>query len=311
MQRSQRLDSFLVEAGWAPSRRRARELIKDGRVTVNGRHLSKGAMVAAADDVHVTDGLQLSTVDPNTYLKVQILYQDDSVVVVNKPGLLPCHPLKPGKHDTVLNAVVAMYPEASIVGDKPLEGGLIHRLDNGTSGALIIARRPDAFAAMRAAIRCGDIVRRYIALCVGKMERAVEIATPIAHHPKNRRKMITLALNTRSFSRARPAVTIVIPRRSYSGFSLVEVRPRTGCRHQVRVHLSSIGHALVGDTLYGGPEDTELASGRFWLHLTEVAFTSPSSGHVTVEAPLSTDLNASLCRIGRRPGALLGDSASM
>lgn len=296
MQRAQRLDSFLVRSGWVPSRRRARELIIAGRVTVNGRHVGKGSLIDAGDDIRVSEGSEDSLPVPNPYLKIEILYQDESVLVVNKPGLIPCHPLRAGEDDTVINAVIAMYPEVATSGDKTLEGGLIHRLDNGTSGALIIARSPDAFAVMRAAIRRGDIVRRYLALCVGKIESAVEIATPIAHHPKNHRKMITL-LKASRLSGARPAATLITPLQCYCGFSLIEARPRTGRRHQVRVHMSSIGHPLLGDALYGGPENAELASGRFWLHLSEVAFESPASGHVAIQAPLSTDLDAVTRRI--------------
>ena len=150
---------------------------------------------------------------------------------------------------------------------------------------------------MRSAIRRGDISRRYLALCVGNFEEAVEIATPIAHHPKNRRKMVTLPVNTAALSGARTAGTSVQPLQRYSGFSLIEARPRTGRRHQIRVHLASIGHPLVGDALYGGPEAVELAAGRCWLHLSEVAFESRSRGHVEVHAPLPADLDAVVHRL--------------
>jgi len=249
-------------------------------------------MVAAGDDVRVSESPLALALQPNLHLQIEVLYEDESVLVVNKPGLIPCHPLKQGEHDTVINAVAAAYPEAANAGDKPLEGGLVHRLDNGTSGALIIARTPDAFAAMRTAIRRGDISRRYLALCAGRIEEGIEIATPIAHHAKNRRKMVTLPMSAGAMPGARPAATLIRPLQRYCGFSLIEARPRTGCRHQLRVHLASIGHPLAGDTLYGGPEVDELAPGRFWLHLSEVAFGSQSSGYVTVQAPLPADLDA-------------------
>jgi 23S rRNA pseudouridine1911/1915/1917 synthase len=271
-------------------------LIEGGWVTVNGRHLGKGAMVAAGDDVRISE-LPQAALQPNPHLEIKVLYEDESVLVVSKPGLIPCHPLKQGQHDTVINRVVADYPEVAKAGDKLLEGGLVHRLDNGTSGALIIARTPDAFAAMRTAIRRGDISRRYLALCVGHLEEEVEIAAPIAHHPKNRRKMVTLPVSAATLSAARPAATLVRPLERYSGFSLIEARPHTGRRHQIRVHLASIGHPLVGDALYGGPEVVDLVPGRFWLHLSEVAFESRSRGYITVAAPLPVDLDAVLERL--------------
>jgi 23S rRNA pseudouridine1911/1915/1917 synthase len=264
---------------------------------VNGRRLGKGALVAAGDEVRISDLPQTPVLHPNPHLKIETLYEDEAVLIVNKLGLIPCHPLKPGERATVINAVIAAYPEAAKAGDKLLEGGLVHRLDNGTSGALIIARTADAFKAMRAAIRRGGISRRYLALCVDHLEEVIDVATPIAHHPKNRRKMVTAPANAAVLPGARPAATLVRPLQRYSRFSLIEAKPLTGCRHQIRVHLASIGHPLVGDALYGGPEAPELAPGRFWLHLSEVAFMSPSSGCVTVRAPLPADLDAVLQRM--------------
>jgi 23S rRNA pseudouridine1911/1915/1917 synthase len=297
VRREQRLDVFLVQLGWAPSRRRARELIDGGSVTVNGRHIGKGGVVVEGDDVQVSDQPQSLALRPNPHLKIEILYQDESVLIVNKLGLIPCHPLKPGENDTVMNAVAAACPEAANPGDKPLEGGLVHRLDNGTSGALIIACTPEAFVTMRNVIRRGDISRRYLALCAGIIGEEVEIATPIAHHPKNRRKMITAPLNAPPSPGARPAATLLRPLRRFAGYSLIEVRPRTGRRHQLRVHLASIGHPLVGDILYGGPQAVELMPGRFWLHLSEIGFVSQSHGWITVQAPLPADLDAVLRRV--------------
>jgi 23S rRNA pseudouridine1911/1915/1917 synthase len=271
-------------------------LIDSRRVTVNGRHISKGAMVAAGDDVRVSEPSPAAIL-PNPHLQIPALYLDVSTLVVSKPGLIPCHPLRPDEQNTVINAVVAAYPEVAKAGDKPLEGGLVHRLDNGTSGALIIARTSEAFAAMRTAIRRGDIARRYLALCVGDIDKEVEVATPIAHHPKTPRKMITVAPDAPVSYRAQPAATAVRPLHRFSCFTLIEVRPRTGRRHQIRVHLANIGHPLVGDTLYGGPQAVELAAGRFWLHLNEVGFESPSGDHATVQSPLPPDLHAVLQRL--------------
>ncbi len=123
-------------------------------------------------------------------LALEILHEDAAVLVVNKPGDMPCHPLDAGERDTVMNAVVARFPEIATVGEKPLEGGLVHRLDNGTSGALLIARNRGAFEKLRDAIRAGRISRRYEALVAGAVEDKIQIDTPIAHHPKNARKMV-------------------------------------------------------------------------------------------------------------------------
>jgi 23S rRNA pseudouridine1911/1915/1917 synthase len=170
----------------------------------------------------------------------------------------------------------------------------VHRLDNGTSGALLIARNRGTFDKLRDAIRAGRIARRYEALVAGSIERKTEIDSPIAHHAKNARKMIVGDPSSANPKRAgRAASTAVEPLRRVNGFTLLSIAPKTGSRHQIRVHLASIGHPIVGDALYGGPASggpQALAHGRFWLHLCDVAFDSPAVGHVKVTAPIPLDL---------------------
>jgi 23S rRNA pseudouridine1911/1915/1917 synthase len=304
----ERLDVYLVRLGWAASRRAAKELIASGYVIVNRRRLHKGSVLVPGDNIEVTAPPSAIELVANPELKIEILFEDAAVLVVNKPGLIPCHPLRSDERRTIMNAVVAVYPEIAIAGDKPLEGGLVHRLDNGTSGALMIARTPEAFSAMRDAIRMGRVVRHYRALVAGRLDEPVEIATPIAHHPKNTRKMVvtdpygsslhvTGANRRYQGSASRPAATIVEPLSHHGDFTLVSVSPRTGRRHQIRVHLASIGRPLAGDILYGGPSLAGLASDRFWLHLASLEFNSPASGRVKADAPLAADLAAALARI--------------
>jgi 23S rRNA pseudouridine1911/1915/1917 synthase len=295
---AERLDVFLVRTGWAQSRRHARELIGGGLVSVGGRPGRKGDTVAPGADVQVANTPLQSQIQPNSDLSVEVLFEDSALLVVNKPGSVPCHPLHRSERDTVLNAVVAVYPEVAEAGERPLEGGLVHRLDNGTSGALIIARTKVAHTKMRTAIRSGQISRSYLALCAGKIANEIEVATPIAHHLKNPRRMVTIQPGDRVDSKlhARPAATQIVPLENWRESTLIEVRPRTGSRHQIRIHLASIGHPLIGDALYGGPVCEALEPGRFWLHLSELRFESPASGEVTVAAPLPGDLTAVLKR---------------
>ncbi len=291
----ERLDQYLVRRGLAPSRRAARELVERGAVRINGRRSRKGDLVGAADRVEVLEQAPTPALTANPGIALDVLYEDASVLVVNKPGLMPCHPLRTGERATVMNGVAALFPEAASAGDNPREGGLVHRLDNGTSGALIIARTPDAFARLRAAIRGGAVERRYEALVTGRVARRLELVSPIAHHPKSPRKMAAGKPGAVAPSRAgRAALTIVEPIRRIGGFTLVSIMPRTGRRHQIRVHLAGAGYPLVGDTLYGGPAAKELPAGRFWLHLRAVTFESPAAGRITVEAPLPAELKALL-----------------
>lgn len=301
----ERLDHYLVRTGFASSRRMAQELVERGMVRINGHRSRKSEIVGADDKVEVArvEGARAggpatrssTPIIANPSIEIAVLHSDAAVVVVNKPGGTPCHPLRADERDTVMNAVVARFPEVASAGDMPLEGGLLHRLDNGTSGALLIARNRGAFVKLREAIRFGKTARRYEALVAGNFARKTEIDTPIAHHPKNPRKMVIGDLASANPKRAgRPAGSIVEPIRRVGDFTLVSVTPKTGCRHQIRVHLASIGHPIVGDALYGGPASELLAHGRFWLHLCEVAFDSPAVGHVKVTAPLPADLKKHL-----------------
>jgi 23S rRNA pseudouridine1911/1915/1917 synthase len=287
----ERLDHYLVRTGFAPSRRVAQELVERGLVRINGRRSKKSEVVGVEDRVEVAATNRRAVIEPNANLPLEVLHQDAAVIVVNKPGGVPCHPIHAEERDTVMNAVVARFPDVATVGEKPLEGGLLHRLDNGTSGALLIARNRGTFDKLRDAIRAGRIARRYEALVAGAVDEKIEIDQPIAHHAKNARKMIVGDPSSANPKRAgRAATTMVEPIRRIGEFTLLSIAPRTGSRHQIRVHLASVGHPIVGDTLYGGPANDALARGRFWLHLCDVAFDSPAVGHVKVSAPLPSDL---------------------
>jgi 23S rRNA pseudouridine1911/1915/1917 synthase len=295
-----RLDLALIRLGYARSRRAARQLIAEGRVRVNGTELRKGHALPPGSRVEIAEMPVAPGILPNPNIEIAVLFADPSLLIVNKPSVMPCHPLRGDERDTVMNAMAAVYPETASIGDNPLEGGLIHRLDNGTSGALMIARTPDALIKIRDALRNGRILREYRAMAVGRLGYEVEINMPIAHHPKNASKMIVGDVNGKRIL-GRAAFSKVSPIKQHGDFTLVSILPRTGRRHQIRVHLASIGHPIAGDTLYGSPVGSGLASGRFWLHLARIALDLPSGGRIEVEAPLPNDLTATLRDLGLGP----------
>ena len=293
----ERLDHYLVRLGWARSRRAAREMLAGGMVRVNGRVLRKGEMIGGGDAVEIAEASILPALVPDPEVKIEVLFRDSAMLVVNKPAPMACHPLRPGERGTLMNGVVAAFPEATVAGDNPREGGLVHRLDNGTSGALLVALTPAAFTTLREAIRAGRIRRDYQALVIGNLKESLEIEKPLAHDPRNARRMIAVAASAPG---ARTAATSIEPIRRYGDFTLVAARPRTGMRHQIRVHLAEAGHPIAGDALYGGPPLDALADGRFWLHLAEIEFRSPASGPVRVRSPLPRDLENALKEASRR-----------
>jgi 23S rRNA pseudouridine1911/1915/1917 synthase len=293
----ERLDHYLVRLGCARSRRAAREMLAGGMVRVNGRVLRKGEMIGGGDAVEIAEASTLPALVPDPEVKIEVLFRDSAMLVVNKPAPMACHPLRPGERGTLMNGVVAAFPEAAVAGDNPREGGLVHRLDNGTSGALLVALAPAAFTTLREAIRAGRIRRDYQALAVGHLKESLEIEKSLAHDPRNARRMIAVAASAPG---ARTAATSIAPIRRYGDFTLVAARPRTGMRHQIRVHLAEAGHPIAGDTLYGGPPLDALADGRFWLHLAEIEFRSPASGPVRVRSPLPRDLENALKEASRR-----------
>jgi 23S rRNA pseudouridine1911/1915/1917 synthase len=304
----ERLDLYLVRRGLAASRRDARAMAAAGNVRVNGRRCRKGRSLAASDSVEVIAPAQAAAITPDPRLPLEVLYTDQELLIVNKPGLLPCHPLRLNHRPSLMGAVVARFGQAAHAGSNPLEGGLVHRLDNGTSGATMAALTGAAFARLRNALKSGKIARRYLALVAGALNDALELDAPIAHHPRNRRKMTAMRdPKAAAKLKARPAFTAAAPIHQVNGFTLVAVTPRSGSRHQIRVHLAHAGFPIAGDELYGGSPIAPLPKGRFFLHLEEisipgeVAHGESRAGQepLTVNAPLPADLRACLDQLGR------------
>ena len=186
-----------------------------------------------------------------------IVYADADCVVVDKPAGMPSHPLTELKGDSALEFVCESYPEIKTASDKPFEGGLVHRLDTGTSGLLVFARTHESYLKLRKAFSNNQIQKTYIALIEGQLEQDCVINYPIAHHPKNKAKMVAITPKNKYF-RGKPQaastrVSIVPPlqKGGRGDFTLIALEIHGGRRHQIRVHLAAIGHPLVGDSLYG------------------------------------------------------------
>ena len=252
----ERLDVVLTRRVPELSRARAKALIEEGRVRVGGRSVKKSYAVAVGDRVTLADLPKPADfyAVPDPDLMLQVLLENERYVIVDKPAGVPSHPLKEGEVGTLASALVARYPEMRDVGYSKREPGILHRLDNDTSGVMLAARDQETFDVLRRQLQAGEIEKRYLARCRGIVRAPMVIDTSIASDPRDRRK-VRACTDPREIKRlhAQPARTEVLSSTPAEHGSLVEVRANNARRHQIRAHLASIGHPLLGDTLYGGP----------------------------------------------------------
>jgi 23S rRNA pseudouridine1911/1915/1917 synthase len=297
-----RLDRFLQSRLPGLSRRMVQELFSSGKIRINRRIAAKGDGVQCGDRITVTLPADLETLPlPDPSVQVTVLYQDPDLLVVDKPGLIPTHPLKAWEKGTLANGLVSRFPELRGVGPDPLEPGLVHRLDIGTSGLLIVARHPAARERLKKDLARRRWAKKYLALIRGSIEREEIITFPLAHHPGDPKKMMTVsAEGPPPRGRVYRAETRVRPRRRWPGTTLVEVDLITGVMHQIRVHLAGRGHPVIGDRLYGPESDplSRLAEGRHFLHAGFIAFNQPLSGkRISCSSPLPADLQEALAAL--------------
>jgi 23S rRNA pseudouridine1911/1915/1917 synthase len=289
-----RLDQFLaLQTGW--SRARLQKLLKAGRIVVNGRPRPASYRVRGGDNVAVSvPEPEPSYLAPEA-LPLEILFEDQDLLVVNKPPGLVVHPGAGHQRGTLLNALVHHCPELKDIGEVS-RPGLVHRLDKDTSGLLVVAKTALAHAALVAQFQEHAITKIYQALVWDRLpEIEGRIEKEVGRHPTARQKMSVHA------RRGKPAITFWRVVQEFPGpLTLVELSPQTGRTHQLRVHLASEGHPVVGDATYGGgvsrlamhPRLSGLKGliHRQLLHAWRLGITHPRTGKpLTWEAPLPED----------------------
>jgi len=285
-EKGQRLDHYLQEKLPEFSRSRVQEWIKAGRVLVAGvvpkAALSlKGGETISVEPMH-RPPLRAEAED----LPLDVLYQDDDVVVVNKAAGVIVH-AGAGQHSgTLVNALLHHFGTLSTEGgdERP---GIVHRLDKETSGVLVVARTDAAHRSLSEQFASREVDKIYLAMVQGLPKAdSGRVEKPITRDPMHRTKM-TCRLET-----GRHALTDWKVLRRFTEHSLLEVKIGTGRTHQIRVHLSSLAHPILGDRVYGA-RGTELLTDRFFLHAARLAFRSPGTGErITVEAPMPPELTA-------------------
>ena len=288
-----RLDNFLTALLPDQSRSHIQRLIKDGRVT------GPGGLVRASTAVHTGQVFVVELPAPVAAapeaeaLPLRIIYQDQWLVVLDKPAGMVVHPGAGHSGGTLVNALLHHVKDLSGIGGE-LRPGIVHRLDRGTSGVMVVAKNDRAHQELSRQFAEREVDKEYIALVWGLVQAGKRIDAAIGRDPSQRQKMSTRA------RRARSAVTRVTAARHFKGVSLLRVAISTGRTHQIRVHLSAIGHPIVGDPTYGGLHRRVPANLRAvqrlerpFLHATRLAFTHPVDGRrVEFDSPLPLDLQA-------------------
>ncbi len=280
-----RLDAFVVAKRPDLSRTAVQRFIAEGETLLNGRPARPGVRLDAGDSVLVRiPPPRPSTATPED-LPLVIAYEDDDLLVVNKPSDIAVHPAPGHDRGTLVNAVLHHRPDIAGVGGQ-VRPGIVHRLDKDTSGLVIVAKSDLAHRDLAAQLKARTVEKTYLAIVDGRPDLlSAAIEAPIGRDPRNRRRMAVTQTG-------RPARTAYRTLERLAGATLLEVSPETGRTHQIRVHLASVGHPVLGDALYGRASPH---IGRQALHALRLRFRSPSTGsEIEVEALPPPDFERAL-----------------
>jgi 23S rRNA pseudouridine1911/1915/1917 synthase len=277
-----RLDVFLVSVLPALSRSQVQRLIKDGSVTVSGKPVKANRAMHAGQMITVDIPEPVDAEPQAEPLPLKIVYQDRDLVVVDKPAGMVVHPAAGHASGTMVNALLYHVDDLSGVGGEK-RPGIVHRLDRGTSGLMVVAKHDAAHEELSRQFHDREVEKEYFALVWGEVMAGRRIDNPIGRDPSNRKKMAAAANRVR---RSREAVTRIVRAEHFGRtLTLVQVAIHTGRTHQIRVHLSVIGHPVVGDALYGGvhrrvPGDLRAVThlDRPFLHAARLVFKHPADG---------------------------------
>jgi 23S rRNA pseudouridine1911/1915/1917 synthase len=274
-----RLDRFLVSILAEQSRSQIQRLIKEGLVRVAGREAKSNQQVKAGQEISVEVAAPVDPIPLPEALPLPIIYQDRDLIVVDKPAGMVVHPAAGHASGTLVNALLHHVDDLSGIGGEK-RPGIVHRLDRGTSGLMVVAKHDTAHEELARQFADREVEKEYIALTWGEVMAGRRIDLPIGRDPSNRKKMAPASARVR---RSREAVTRIVRAEHFGRvLTLARVAIHTGRTHQIRVHLSGIGHPIVGDALYGGvrrrvPGDVRAVThlDRPFLHAARLAFTHP------------------------------------
>ncbi len=288
-----RVDRFLVLHLANMTRSQIQKLIKDGRITIDHKLARASTTVHTNNIVTIEFPAAIPAKPKAEPLSIDIIHEDSDVIVVNKPSGMVVHPAAGHPDGTLVNALIHHVHDLSGIGGE-LRPGIVHRLDRGTSGLIVIAKHDQAHTNLAKQFKDRKVEKEYTVLVWGVVQQGRRIDLPIGRDPIDRKK-----ISTRS-RRAREAVTRVVRAEHLDGVSFLKVTIATGRTHQIRVHLSAIGHPIVGDPTYGGTKRHPPAHlrplqrlDRPFLHASRLVFTHPNDGSsVDLSCELPEDLRS-------------------
>ena len=288
-----RLDRFV--AGKIPelSRGTVQGLIESGYVLVDGIRRKPKFRMTPGEVVSVElPPPEPDEIEPDA-IPLDIIFEDDDIIVINKPAGMVVHPAPGHPRGTVANALVAHVPEIAVGGSK--RPGIVHRLDKDTSGLLVAAKTDRGRTSLVSQWEGRSVVKTYLALVAGVVEdEDATIDAPIGRDAKNRQRMAVVRSG-------RPAVTHFRVLERFPRATLLEVKIDTGRTHQIRVHLAFIGHPVIGDVVYGGARGVGSNLDRQFLHASELRFDSPVGSKIHLTSPLPADLREALDAMRAEP----------
>ena len=277
----ERLDAFLARSAEGLTRSAAQKLLEDGCVTRNGKPAKKNDKLNPGDSIELTlpEPKQVDIVPKE--IPLEIVYEDEDVVVINKPKGLVVHPAAGHQDDTLVNGLLFAMADSLSGINGELRPGIVHRIDKDTSGLLAVAKNDLAHVVLASQLKDHTMARTYEAIVCGSFrEDCGTVDAPIGRHPTDRKKMTVTQRNSKE------AVTHWEVVKRYRGYTHIRCKLETGRTHQIRVHMAHIGHPILGDTVYGRKKP-ELGQDSQCLHAGALCFKHPRDGRpVMVFAPL-------------------------
>ncbi|MFH0853853.1 MAG: RluA family pseudouridine synthase [bacterium] len=289
-----RLDRWLADHLNQYSRSHLQKLITKGEVRVNDKIVTPHYRLKCRDQVTLNHELVPDST-PGNWGEISLVEENNDYLVVNKPSGILTHPAPGSTEKTLTDWLIEKYPDIAHVGEDLTRPGIVHRLDRDVSGLILVPRSNDSFSYFKKQFQSRNIAKTYLALVYGQIDEDGKIDLPIARSRSNRNRMAA-----RSDGQGRPALTSYKIIKKYPHLTFLEVMPKTGRMHQIRVHLKAIGNSIVGDKLYAPEPSRSTNLPRIFLHAYQLRFTDINGQTKQYQSPLPNSLQSFLAKLDEK-----------